>query len=148
MYTENNVPRNRRLWTLKSAGEKPVTGVRIKAEKKFGLKEEHFIICRNCGNTITTPQYIIAVNEQHIHMFTNPVGITYQIGCFSSADGCIDHGDLTLDHTWFEGFSWNFAICSNCLIHLGWFYQSGNESFFGLILDRLVDTKEVSGLDM
>jgi hypothetical protein len=30
------------------------------------------------------------------------------------------------------------AVCSRCLIHLGWFYvSSDNESFHGLIIDRL-----------
>ncbi len=138
----NNILQNRQLLDLKASGKKQVPGVRIKTEKKFGLDEGQFIHCKNCGNAITTPECFITVNGQHTYTFTNPEGFTYDIGCFSGAEGCIVYGDPTLEHTWFEGFSWTFSICSSCLIHLGWFYQSGNESFFGLILGRLVDSSK------
>jgi hypothetical protein len=136
----NAVFQNCQGWVLKSSDKKQITGVKIKTEKKFGLKEGHFIVCRNCGNTITTPERMISVNEQHIHTFTNPAGITYDIGCFSSASGCIVYGQPTLEHTWFEGFSWSLSLCSHCLVHLGWYYQSENENFFGLIMDQLADS--------
>lgn len=125
--------------TLKSSDQKTGAGIEIKTEKKFGLKEDHLILCKNCGSIVTAPEHIIAVNGHHTYTFTNPSGITYRIGCFSSAHGCITDGDPTLDHTWFEGFSWNYALCLNCLIHLGWYYQRGDEGFFGLILDNLED---------
>ncbi len=137
---DKNIFQNNYMWTLKSSDKKPGVKVRIKTEKKFGLEEERSILCANCGNTITHPQSIITVDGHHTYSFTNPAGITYEIGCFSSADGCIVHDEPTLDHTWFEGFSWSFCICSSCLTHLGWFYQSGNENFFGLILDRLIES--------
>jgi hypothetical protein len=126
----------------KSSTQKPVTGVRIRTEKKFGLEEERSILCANCGNTITTPQSIITVDGHHTHRFTNPAGVTYEIGCFSSADGCIILGDPALVHTWFEDFSWCFSNCSSCFMHLGWYYKRENESFFGLILAHLVDSSK------
>jgi hypothetical protein len=49
------------------------------------------------------------------------------------------YGEPTAEHSWFKDFTWSFTICSNCLVHLGWFYLGGSESFFGLIVDRLVD---------
>lgn len=117
--------------------------VTIKSEKRFfSMGDGHYIICRNCGNTITTAEHIVTVNGEHIHTFTNPAGVLYQIGCFSSADGCIVHGEPTLEHTWFDGFRWSFSICSSCLVHLGWYYQRNDEGFFGLILDRL-DTARI-----
>jgi hypothetical protein len=124
---------------LKSGDGRPDAKVRIRTEKKFGIEEEHVISCKNCGNPITTPESIISVDGKHIHSFTNPAGIIFEISCFSSADGCIVIGDSTLEHTWFEGFDWSFSHCSACLIHLGWFYQSKEESFFGLILNLLAD---------
>lgn len=127
------------LLDLKKAEGSQDSKIRIKTEKKFGLPEESLILCRNCGNTITFPEHIISVNGQHQHTFTNPAGITYEIGCFSSAEGCIMYGEPTAEHSWFKDFTWSFTICSNCLVHLGWFYLSGSESFFGLIVDRLVD---------
>jgi hypothetical protein len=134
--------KNQMLFLLKSSDRKPSAGVKIKTEKKFGLEEEHFILCRNCGNTITTPASIISVNGRHTHVFTNPEGFIYEIGCFSSAEGCIVYGEPTFEYTWFEGFRWNFCMCSECLIHLGWYYQNGDNGFFGLILDRLIDSSK------
>lgn len=126
--------------SLKSSKGKPSSQIKIKAEKKPVLKENNLILCRNCGNTITSIENMITVNDRHKHTFINPAGYTYQIGCFSAADGCIVYGDPTPEHSWFNGFSWNYAICSQCINHIGWYYQGRNESFFGLILDRLVET--------
>jgi hypothetical protein len=131
---ENAVPR-----MLKSSGSSPDSGTTIKTEKKFGLKEDHIIICRECGNPVTSPDRIISVNDKHKHTFINPAGITYQIGCFSSAGGCIVYGEPVLEHTWFSGFAWNYCICSNCRVHLGWHFQNNDERFFGLILNLLAD---------
>ncbi len=125
--------------TLKSTGPKGAAGKRIKEEKQFGFREEQVILCRECGNPVTSPDCIIAVDGSHLHTFENPAGITYDIGCFSSAEGCMVHGEPTPEHTWFEGFRWSFSLCSSCFSHLGWFYENGDEQFFGLIVDRLVD---------
>jgi hypothetical protein len=139
MMQEN--PLNRQFWALKSSGKKPDVRIRIKSEKKFGL-EAHSILCVHCGNEITTPEHVITVDGDHIHRFTNPAGVHYQVGCFSSADGCLVQGSPTLEHTWFEGFRWSFSTCSSCLLHLGWYYESKNETFFGLIIDYLVDSSK------
>ena len=125
---------------LKTSGEQPFSTINIKREKKFGINQSHVIICKNCGHVITLPECIISVNGQHMHAFINPGGIAYEIGCFNSAEGCVVYGGPTLEHTWFNGFCWSFSICSNCLVHLGWYYERGDESFFGLIRDLLVDT--------
>lgn len=139
MKHENPLIRQSR--SLESSGKKPDVRIRIKSEKKFGL-EKHSILCANCGHEITTPEHVITVDGDHIHRFTNPAGITYQVGCFSSADGCLVQGSPTLEHTWFEGFSWSFSTCSNCLFHLGWYYESKHETFFGLIIDHLADSSK------
>lgn len=131
--------RKRSLWFLKPSVDTPGSDATIKTEKKFGLKEDHVIVCSECGNPVTAPDFVITVNNHHRHTFINPAGLTYQIGCFSSAEGCIVYGKPAADHTWFPGFAWNYAVCSNCGVHLGWNYQSKDERFFGLILDMLVD---------
>ncbi len=60
-------------------------------------------------------------------------------GCFSDASGCLVYGIPTSEYTWFTGYRWNYAHCAACLSHLGWFYQSDSDGFFGLILDKLMD---------
>ncbi|MCK5716378.1 MAG: hypothetical protein KAH77_02735 [Thiomargarita sp.] len=99
--------------------------------------EKSTIFCKMCQHPITFPENKIEINGQHRHVFSNPVGFSYEIGCFSLANGCINKGVASLEYTWFKGFFWRFAICSKCYSHLGWVYQSGNDSFYGLILETL-----------
>ncbi|MCP4131385.1 MAG: hypothetical protein GY754_10430 [bacterium] len=108
-------------------------------EKKKKEKKKPVIICKTCKNLITTHDKIIEINGQHSYIFDNPSGISYRIGCFSSARGCSVTGEPTAEFTWFPGFKWSFAVCSSCFNHLGWYYQSNKNNFFGLILKNLID---------
>jgi hypothetical protein len=103
------------------------------------LNADDPILCRACGSRITSVAAMIAVSGSHRHRFTNPAGVTYQIGCFSAAEGCLVYGEPTQEHTWFKGYDWSFAFCQRCHHHLGWHYQSSGVSFFGLILDNLIE---------
>ncbi len=109
--------------TLEKKEEKVVSGKRI--------------ICRLCGHYITTPNSKIEMSGRHVHVFTNPAGYVFRIGCFSAAPGCVVTGEPTEEYTWFPSYSWSYALCAGCMEHLGWYYDSGRDSFFGLILDRL-----------
>lgn len=104
-------------------------------EKK---EEKRYFLCKLCRNTITSYETKINVNGHHSHSFINPAGIEYNIGCFSSASGCNAMGQPTSEFTWFPGFSWSYAICTKCMIHMGWSYQSSGSVFYGLILDNLI----------
>ncbi len=100
-------------------------------------KKKEQIICKFCGHHITLSQDKIYINGQHQHVFMNPVGVVYEIVCFSSANGCVQKGSPTINYSWFRGYSWRFALCSGCFNHLGWFYQSVHDSFYGLIYNHL-----------
>lgn len=101
--------------------------------------KEPCIICRFCSHVITTPDTMMDIDGGHCHTFTNPLGVTYSIGCFSAAKGCVNTGDPTLEFTWFPGFAWEYALCGNCRSHLGWYYRSGESGFYGLILNNLTE---------
>lgn len=103
-------------------------------------KDKRIIICRFCQHPITEHAAKQPINGKHRHIFTNPHGFIFEIGCFAYAPGCYQEGIPTLEYTWFNGYSWNFSACKNCKTHLGWFYQSGEQSFHGLILNRLTET--------
>ena len=95
--------------------------------------------CLQCLQTITSESRRIAVAGSHQHVFANPYGIVFEIGCFSGAPGCNADGQPSPDFTWFPGMLWQAALCSACGLHLGWRYEAKDGSFFyGLILDRLV----------
>lgn len=110
------------------------------AEEKTPKREEK-ILCRECGQVITSPSESIDIEGSHQHTFANPAGRFFRIGCFSAARGCLYAGAPTEQWSWFRGFSWRVAVCSSCFTHLGWHYlSSGHESFHGLILSCLAQT--------
>ena len=135
---------NIHFWFLKDTDQKILETPKQKAEDEFELYEKGSILCIKCGNSITSIEIIVSIHEAHKHTFTNPAGITYAIGCFSSVEGCVVSGEPTNEFTWFDSFKWSFASCSKCLLHLGWFYQRNDNNFFGLILDNLIETSKTN----
>ena len=96
------------------------------------------LYCAACGYPITHKQARKSMSGNHEHQFTNPHGISFRIGCFAEAPGCVHVGDATEEHTWFPGHAWRIAICASCQQHLGWgFHGRDGSRFFGLIVDRL-----------
>ena len=131
-------------WKVKQSSEDQIEAVSSKILQETETeKEKESILCKNCKNEITTVEHSAVVNGQHSHIFKNPAGISFHIGCFSRAWGCIVYGIPMDEFTWFAGFSWCVALCSQCFTHLGWYYQSGGDSFFGLILANLVKDSKI-----
>ena len=97
------------------------------------------LCCAACRAPVTTDSRRISVAGEHRHVFANPHGLVFAIGCFSAAPGCMATGPVTPDFSWFAGTSWQTAVCAVCRLHLGWRYLPGTGGYFyGLILDRLV----------
>lgn len=123
---------------FRQMGEKQLETIAKKlAKKRTFKKKDPDIRCKNCGLTITSEKEVVNVCGKHRHVFTNPAGIVYEIGCFASAKGCFTMGEPTLEYTWFPGYAWCYANCAKCSSHLGWQFRSGEHRFFGLILERL-----------
>lgn len=104
---------------------------------KIDEKGETVYLCLRCGGMVTYEKEETAVNGSFRHNFTNPHGIMFAIGCFSSAPGCLATGNATDEFTWFPGYGWRIAGCGSCGFHLGWEFSRGESVFFGLILDNL-----------
>jgi hypothetical protein len=104
---------------------------------RAGLREEDRLLCLACGHPITSRRERIQEGGAHEHAFANPAGCLFHIGCFARAPGCLQAGQPTLEHTWFPGRAWRYALCGGCRAHLGWAFLGGQSSFYGLILDRL-----------
>ena len=104
------------------------------------------LLCKACRNPVTRSDYRIAVAGKHQHVFFNPHGIVFEVGCFSRADGAVASGTATLEFTWFDGYAWSIAVCGACLDHLGWLYRSESGSgFYGLIVTKLVEGASQEG---
>jgi hypothetical protein len=102
------------------------------------------IVCRSCRSWITSSSARMRVGGRHRHVFCNPHGFVFEIGCFAFAPGCRSMGVASEEFSWFPGFSWRIVVCAACRSHLGWCYLSGRSEggFFGLILDHLVEEEE------
>ncbi len=100
-------------------------------------EEKRFFRCATCQHPITRPDDRIRVDERHQHVFANPHGYIFTIGCFAAAQGCIIAGEETHFFSWFSGYSWRYAHCAQCLTHLGWAFRAKDSQFIGLILDKL-----------
>jgi hypothetical protein len=102
------------------------------------IEQEKAIVCRNCRHPITSTETLRSIDGSRTHTFFNPAGIIFELICFSHAPGCAVYGAASTDFSWFSGFTWRVALCGNCHIHLGWFFESGDASFFGLIIKKLI----------
>ncbi len=118
--------------------------LQLAAEEKAASEQrpEQVLCCARCSKPITREDQRIAVQDRHEHVFLNPTGLIFRIGCFATAPGCVSIGPATLEHTWFPGYRWQIALCAGCGEHLGWRYRGDADSFYGLILKRLASAAD------
>jgi hypothetical protein len=95
------------------------------------------LLCRRCGQQITSDTQRISVDSSHEHTFANPEGILFHIGCFGHVQGCQFSGEPTAQWSWFKGYQWRVTYCAECNLHLGWRFSSGDHIFHGLVLRNL-----------
>lgn len=100
--------------------------------------EERRLFCAQCRHLVTHQDERISVQGSHEHRRTNPLGVSFHIGCFRSAGGVSVIGPASTEHTWFAGCAWRIGVCAGCGTHLGWRFDGDTGAFFGLILARLV----------
>ncbi|MFP4350615.1 MAG: cereblon family protein [Desulfococcaceae bacterium] len=118
---------------------------KIEEEEKTSDEDEDgkAIRCRSCGHKVTDTRYRFEMHGRHCHVFNNPAGFVFEIGCFSAAEGCANAGQPTLEFTWFTGYTWRYALCAGCHAHLGWQYQAtSGGGFYGLILANLIEEND------
>lgn len=124
---------------FRERGDKPATGSSILADDQAEHEEkaERVLLCKQCDAGIAKEKDRASRAGKHLHTFFNPAGIVYEIGCFSRASGCYVDGPLSNEFSWFADYSWQISFCGACSKHLGWFFSSGDDTFFGLIVNRL-----------
>jgi len=111
---------------------------RLFSPADMSLHSEHNdnLCCIACNTLITSPHFRVVIAGDFTHSFTNPAAITFHIACFSEVENCRTQGLRTPQDTWFPGYHWQIIVCKNCGLQLGWKF-SGNDNFFGLIVNRL-----------
>jgi hypothetical protein len=99
------------------------------------------LCCIACAQTVTLRSARTEIAGAHEHQFVNPRGDDFHIGCFTHAPGIRSLDPATPRYSWFPGAVWRVGQCGACGLHLGWSYGLPTD-FFGLILNRLRDTRE------
>lgn len=97
------------------------------------------LVCRACRSRITRRDLGMEINGRHRHVFFNPEGLVFELGCFASARNLAPAGPETDEFTWFPGYRWQVVLCTGCSTQLGWRYVGGDGGFFGLILKALLE---------
>lgn len=111
----------------------------LPAEETGSLtQEDEIIVCAACNHHITDLSRQIIVNNSFHHIFANPHGHVFEIGCFSDARGCRSSSMSSYEFSWFPGYSWQISVCNYCSTHLGWVFSSDSRRFYGLILEKLI----------
>ncbi len=95
--------------------------------------------CARCAHALTDTKARIEKDGAHRHAFVNPAGVSFRIGCFRDAPGCVEVGDGETFWSWFSGYAWRHALCGGCGAHVGWSYRGAGDGFWGLIVDRVVE---------
>ncbi|GAB1410762.1 hypothetical protein MASR1M90_19160 [Desulfovibrionales bacterium] len=116
-------------------GSTPTKNAAARADQDH--EEQPWLYCRTCRQPIVQQSARISIQGKHEHVFFNPAGLVFEIGCFAHAPGCVRQGEPSTDFTWFPGYAWNFSLCMCCHAHLGWWYATDQDGFFGLILAQL-----------
>ena len=97
------------------------------------------LVCRACRSRITRRDLGMEINGRHRHVFFNPDGLVFELGCFASAKNLSPAGPETGEFTWFPGYRWQVVLCTGCSTQLGWRYVGDEGGFFGLILKALME---------
>ncbi|MEM7541517.1 MAG: cereblon family protein [Pseudomonadota bacterium] len=98
--------------------------------------------CAVCSAPITPQSAVCDWNDAHVHIKTNPAGISFDLRIFDLAPGCRCVGGRYFADTWFAGFCWTIALCSSCGLHLGWYFSNEESTdFYALIAPQLVEDK-------
>ena len=117
-------------------------GTDLRTDPSLGDGSPRVLACAHCQRVITSPAHRVLMSGSHEHVFVNPDGQRFRIGCFGDTQGLLRVGPASLEYTWFAGYTWQSEICSGCREFLGWLYRKGDHRFHGLVLDSLIEIDE------
>ena len=106
-------------------------------ERGAATRDDDSLRCAACEHRITERGYRTEMGGGHEHVFVNPAGISFRVGCFAAAPGCVHVGEPSDVFSWFPGWTWQIAVCGVCRAHLGWLFRCAGDQFHGLIVTAL-----------
>lgn len=94
--------------------------------------------CGYCRTVITESDSAMEMAGAHQHVLTNPAGVSFTVLIYRHAR-CDAAGLPSPEFSWFNGYAWQLALCTQCGSHLGWCYsQVQFPDFYGLIDSQLI----------
>ena len=129
------------FWILCPGFDRTNTGTHFESKKNAEQKEKlqkRGVYCKHCQAKISHPSHAIEIQGAYQHRFTNPEGMTFDIGLYNQAE-CLAVSEPIHEHSWFSGYAWQIVVCHQCRSHLGWSYSNKHSpNFYGLILNRIL----------
>jgi cereblon len=104
-------------------------------------------LCRGCRAQISDGAAVFSPSGgPPVQVFTNPGGLVCQVLTLMRANGLMFLGPATSEYTWFPGYAWRIALCTQCTNHLGWRYEAlaagaSPLDFFGLLVTALIEER-------
>lgn len=77
-----------------------------------------------------------------IQILENPMGNQFEVANFLRAKVRMLNETKSLSDTWFPDYKWTVCLCPQCLIHIGWYFESVlnyGDYFFSLLVKNLID---------
>lgn len=77
-----------------------------------------------------------------IQLLENPMGNQFEVANFINANVRMLNETKSLTDTWFPNYKWTICLCPQCLIHVGWYFESISDMsdyFFSLLVKNLID---------
>jgi len=99
--------------------------------------DKNLVYCVECSHVLARASDATTVQGTHHHFCTNPHGFDFNVCCYSEALGCAISGQPTGADSWFAGYTWRFATCTGCTVHLGWLFETPGSHFYGLVRERI-----------
>ncbi|MCB1140917.1 MAG: hypothetical protein H7A24_06805 [Leptospiraceae bacterium] len=98
---------------------------------------ERPVVCASCNTMISDVKFLLSLEGRSLHHFINPSGLRFSFYTFYYTKNTFEYGEPTEEHTWFSGYRWSFLLCEVCQSHLGWYYRNSDDSFFGLVDEKI-----------
>lgn len=115
----------------------PPADIKPESTRQLQAYSGQYILCASCQHLLSSRVPAISRQGTHEHTRINPAGVPFRFACFSQLEDVLILGEASHAHSWFLGYRWQYAMCRHCQQHLGWYFSSSSDCFYGLILNRI-----------
>ncbi|EEC79545.1 hypothetical protein OsI_20665 [Oryza sativa Indica Group] len=109
------------------------------------LKAFNLIKCRCCKSLIAKRSDMVVMStDGPLGAYVNPHGFVHETITVSRATGLALDGNPSTVHSWFPGYSWTIASCTDCESNIGWLFKATKKnlrprSFWGIRSSQIAD---------